>query len=575
MRQRGRVFAFALLLVVSAVAIPFAGAADGGSMSPVANSSDYTFENLRNSGQVVDDRFPSLRVMDESSAFWLVRYPPSGLNKYGGENAKKEFLTPTTTVRRNKVRVFATHPFDGETRQYDVKVVYWHPETKSVQTENGTTTERVANVTGVSEQKLEFQSGFQQADDLRLRPHYDSKTRVTVIWPSGERVTFRHKSIATAQPVNIDNKNDLYSWIGVWILLPTLIVVILEKKTIPPLRRAAKAGTGHSPWFWIIPGFIAAFGCLAWGYTAFASLIAAVPLVIPFAIGWVLAAYDLEDDEDMVEHWGFIRLSDIQKSTSPLDDKTDILDSGEIEVKGYDIVETDDGPALYHDGILPMWARFKGKFATIDIRNKEAEWEAEGDYDKVVIVDNDVDDLINHKRERVVFAWPWRTYSTEDKDDDEIDHALANVLPEEIGKPQYIQMVGMAVVVGGAALASRQFIGHWIWGVIACLPGAFHFAEAIDGWAHTSVAPGQARKAWTTSWYTNLNLKRFGTVDELTKMVIQLENRQYAPKKWIQQAKEEGLIESAHKDDPFESDLMANDPAFSDEDSRRSARGDD
>ncbi|MFC7028811.1 hypothetical protein ACFQH8_18100 [Halomicroarcula sp. GCM10025710] len=383
------------LLLASVLAVPLAS----GQQSDA--SSEWTLSDLQKQGEVTDTRYPSLRVAGEMEAFWLVRYPPRGTGTYGDQNSKK-YIKPTTTVQRNKVRLYASFPFDSQNRTFSLTKVYWHPDSRQVQTDNGTVvTKRYANVTAVGTQNVTFQSGMRRHSEVLLRGHYDDAERVTMLLslPDGNtlRWTFKHKSIPTAKAApDISSRGDLNEYILLWVVLPTLLLSFISYKKVPKFRREALAGTGRGAGTWIAMGFVVAIGAYLLGYYALASLTAHFPVVFSLFIAYVVAVMQLEDDEDAVETWGFIRI-DPETATSPLDDKSEVLDSGDIEIEGYDVVfDENNEPVLYSRGLLSMWARYKGCYARLNIDNKEAEWNCVGDYDKVIVVDQDAPALVEH-----------------------------------------------------------------------------------------------------------------------------------------------------------------------------------
>ena len=570
MRRVPRLLLVAILLV-GAVAAPMALAQSSSSSS---DAGDYSYSELRNNGEVVDDRYPSLRVAGEMTAFWFVRYPPSGLGGYG-DRANQQYIEPSETVERNRVRLYATHPFDGGNRSYTVTKVYWTPETRQEKLDNGTVVKRtVANVSAVDKQSVEFQSGMRRHEDVGLRGFYEDSTRVTVFL-EGEGIerqqwTFKHQSTETATPVNIGSKGDLLEWSILWILLPSLFVAWVADSRVSSFRKSARAGPGYGVGVWIALGVISIAGLYFFAWSQLASLTAQLPLVLPLLVGWVLAARRIEDDDEEREQWGFIRL-DPSSATSPLDEKAEILDSAEIEIEGRDVIRTEDGtPALYNSGIMSMWARAKDCYATIDVRNAEAEWSGVGDYERVVVVDQDVDELIHEIPERVVFAWPWKTYSPPRDEEGEIleeqyDPELDEILPDELGRDAYIRSFGVVASPVAAAFVTSTWLGAWFVGPLLLLPAAFLYAEPIDGVAWTDVAPGQARKAWTTAWYLDLNVRRFGTIDEVLEALVEAENRErFDVSQWLDEAREEGLIDRAHdsQSKPFDTSLSKDDPAL-------------
>jgi len=121
-----RALVASLLVVAAAVAgAVLAPSVLAGAGNSASDDQRYAYEDLADGGTTVDERYPSLRPAGTNLAFWTVRYPPSGLNTYGGQNANKKFLSPDSTVRRNKIRMFAARPVDGETKKYTFKGGYW------------------------------------------------------------------------------------------------------------------------------------------------------------------------------------------------------------------------------------------------------------------------------------------------------------------------------------------------------------------------------------------------------------------------------------------------------------------
>lgn len=561
-----RVLVASLLLVAAAVAgavlAPSVLAGDGNSAS---DGQRYSYEDLADGGTTVDERYPSLRPAGTHLAFWTVRYPPSGLNTYGGQDANKEFLQPDSTVRRNKIRMYTARPWDGQTKTFTFKIVYWTEETKQVTEGNTTTTETVAEVEAVDTKQLEFGQGFGQYQDIQLRSHYDEPVRVT-IWLKGHRDsvrwTFKHQSIATAQPVNIDSKSDLTRWLLFWNFIPSLVALGLVSRGVPKLRDAAGAGPDRAATV-IGGGLLVTLGFMIWGYVELASLVAAVPLVFPFAVGWVAGAILLDQDE-AVEHIGLLRL-DTEAATSPIDAEAEVLDALEAEVEGYDVVQMPNGDlALYQDGFGPFWARLKGKYAKLDVHNQASEIEARGDYDRLFVIDQDAEDLIDHQPETVVMNWPWRTYDPETDDE-----RLADVLPHDLGREQYIATAFYFGGLAAATWASQQWLGTWIWGAATCVPGSLvAFAEPVAGRGDIYCAPGQSRKAYATALYMEVTLRRFETIPQLLREVIDANKRELDVKEMLRQLDDESIIKNSNDPDanPLESRLVEDDPSVSDGD---------
>uniref|UniRef100_UPI00143DEDD9 hypothetical protein n=1 Tax=Halorussus marinus TaxID=2505976 RepID=UPI00143DEDD9 len=292
------------------------------------------------------------------------------------------------------------------------------------------------------------------------------------------------------------------------------------------------------------------------------SLVAAVPLVFPLAVGWVAAAI-LLDQDTAVEEIGLVRF-DTEAATSPIDEDAEVLDALEAEIEGYDVVEMPNGDlAIYQDGFAPFWARLKGKYAKLDVNNRASEIPATGDYDRLFVIDQEPEELIDHQPETVVMAWPWRTY-----DEDTDDERLASVLPHDLRREHYIGTAFYLGALATATWASQQWLGTWIWGAAACVPGSLvAFATPVAGEGEIHCAPGQARKAYATALYMDVTLRRFETIPQLLREVIDANKREMDVQQMLSQLNDESIIKNSNDPDanPLQSEMLESDPAVSDD----------
>jgi hypothetical protein len=564
MRRASR--AVLALLIVLSLAVPAAVAptAADGDDGDQDDAPDYSLEFLASNGEVIHEEFTSVREADGGAYFWLVRYPPSGLNSYGGSD--KEYLKPDSTVRRNQVRVFADEGTGNDNTTF--RVVYWTRAKKKVTTNNSTTTEEYAKIEAVENVSVDLEDGFQPSADISLRGHYDNASMVTV-WKEGNdevKWVFKHKSVATAAPVNINGQSDLQRYIMFWIFLPAVVSVTGGQKLGGWLRRTAGAGPSRRGLL-IGGGLFVALGFWVAGYVALASLIVTLPLTWAFALAWISFAYALDEDS-VVEEVGLLK-GDLETVASPLDNDSDIVDAIEGQLESKEVVEMPNGDlAVYEDGFGPFYARLKGAYTKLNIRSQESEMDLSpsSDYDRLVWIDADRETVIDHTPERVIIAWPWKTYQPPEDEEDLDGEAMQKMaaLPEELRAEHYIQTLGVAGALAGAAWISMRHLDTWIWGVGAVAPLLVgYFATAVRGYASTRVAPGQARSAWMTAFYLDLLVKQFSSIRELAQRVMELESKDVDIREELREMRDDSLIERASKRDadPFGSDLVEDDPA--------------
>lgn len=560
MRRRWSLIALAVLVVASAVAAPSVLA-----VQDAQSSSEHSIEELRDGGTVISEEYPSVRRSGDE-AWWLVRYPPSGLNSYG--SGAREFISASSVVRRDRVRLISS-AFDAAGTTSTFKIVYWTPQEQQVTTGNSTSTRTVANVQDTQTVKATYRGAFKPHADIPLRKYFDGPVHVTV-WsterPEDLRWTFQLETIATAQPVNIDSTSELYDWLLVWNFLPGLVMLGAVSIGVPKFRDLGGAGPQRLGTL-IGGGLFAGLAIFVMAYVELASLVAAIPLVFPALIAYVAGCVLLHDSSP-VKSIGLVQF-DTEAVQSPVDEDAEIMDAMQGAIEGYDVVEMPNGDlALYEDGFKPFWARLHGCYTRLNIPNQEARIEMDGDYDELVFVDEDQEALIDHQPEQVLLAWPWKTFAVDEdvEDADDLDPSAmqkASVYPETLGAGEYIKTGVFAGVFALACLASRELIGTWVWGVTVAFPLALAVATPVKGHAHTTVAAGQARPAYTTAFYADYSVQRFQTIPDLLREVQRQSNKQLDVKQLLQQIGDESVIKRANDPDasPFQSELVENDPA--------------
>jgi hypothetical protein len=261
------------------------------SADPPATDGDYSLDELEESGTVVESEYPSLRVLGEFQAIWLLDYKV-GITDGFGKKESEQWPEPGSTIHRNKLQFKGNFPYDGETRDYHLEVVYYRPDTRKIQTENGTTTERFANISGVDHKTIEMASGYQSADNISLRAHYDQATKVAIflVDDDGDRVAkwgpYRHRSVQTTASLPFGTWGAFLPWQIKYFLLTTGVGGALAVFGGYRIARDT-GGFGKGVVWWLIVTAIIGGIALYIYYAEIVRLIVTIPflLAVPVVFG--------------------------------------------------------------------------------------------------------------------------------------------------------------------------------------------------------------------------------------------------------------------------------------------------
>jgi hypothetical protein len=239
---------------------------------------------LESSGKIREADLPSLRVLGDYQALWLLDYKVGLTDDFGKESSER-WLEPGAEINRNELMFKGNFPYDGETREYDLKIVYYHSDTRTIQTENGTVTQEYANVTGVDRKTIQMSPGFQSQANISLRSHYDSGERMAIylVDDNGVHVAkwgpYTHQSVQTTAGLPFSTWGGFLPWVIKWFLVTTGVggafAVVAGNRLA---RETGGFGKGLG-WWAIIGGLAAGFAA----YIYFAELVALI-ITIPFLL---------------------------------------------------------------------------------------------------------------------------------------------------------------------------------------------------------------------------------------------------------------------------------------------------
>lgn len=499
--------AIVALLVVSAVGGVVVAQSDSDSTAPVRpgnvteTQEEYDRSDLIRGGESPNQKYQSLRILDEMSAVWVVRYPPGVTSSYGQKKSQK-FLESGGAVQRDRIRFVASHPWDGEQRDYTLNVVYWTSDTRTTQTENGTSEEQYANVTAVERHKLTFDAGMQKTQDIALRTHSDSTVRVTMWFESNPdiRWTFQHHSVPTAEPLSISSEGAFWSTVFMrfgWIILLGVPVSaysarsVLDKTIVGPQK-----GLG---WWLIVGGVtLGAVALFAWWQAT--TLLVRLPQLAGVLIAAITFVVFLEGFDSNIRSVLFER-SILDEARSPEGDE--VRDERYREISTKRVVETDDGHlAIVSKGWRPFFARWFANPAKIPIEDIKTQVDVKGPYEKAFVADPESERTIEHRPPTLVW-----------------DPQLIDAVDAEAETPRplsdRLNTRFLLAAIGGPALGytvMNATLGLPYVGVaVGLLPALVLGVSARDGHATFDPAPihqtqAKATLAWEQQHYADSSL---------------------------------------------------------------------
>jgi len=488
----------ALVLVCLLVAAPLVAtvAVDGATATTAANQSansssdqsgEFSLEELKRDGtrQNVD----SVRMGDTSDRmFWLVYWPANDLFASPGSDQGGQYLPSNHTLGRDTVylRMWAFSD-----REETIHMVFWNEKTRTVEEGNTTVVEPyAANVNHVTREVTIDRGRPTVAIDL---PNHQSQKRVTM-WIEGKdwaRWTYRHKSLATTQSVQIDSAGDYLASVIVdflvWIIAGGFVVGLTCKKAID--RAGDGPGYGLGPWV-IGLSIATGLGSLIF-YESVASLVVNAHMVLSAYVVAIIAIIMLETYSTGVSKAMFLK-PELTYAQSPTgDDAWDMLD-GQLEDQR--IVRTTDGTvSVITRGLLPFLARACG--ATARLYNAEklrtrvnlqnSRW------DELFVADPEADEILHYEPE----GWRLTTPS--------LDREHAGTYGA----------IALSFVVGGAGI---HYGGVSPWLVIGTLGAGLLLwaAEPVNGEAYVEPAPVHIRSAVATMFRLTEDVDDAKTLDQ-------------------------------------------------------------
>ena len=392
----------ALLVLAPILAAPVAGqnaTATATNATVETTDADFSLEQLQGGGTTQEGAPPSMRFLGAYGSA-TVRHEPVGFG-----SSDWEYLTRDTRVQQDKVTLRTIRLGEPDER-LTLNVVAWQRGTRTVQTENGTTTEPVAENVTATVVNARLGRGYDSAE-IPIPSSFGEDQRVTMWvdeYPEA-RWTFQHRTIATARSIDIDSWGDFLStlfWeIGVFALPAMLLGGSLGKRhadraIVGPQWGLAQWGIAVAVPIALLASFFAFQGAV---------LATRIPAGIALVFGVLSYALVLEGSGPADLQTFLFRRQDLEHATSPRGEDTHDSRYVDHVVKTGLRREADQELVLIRKGLPAFIARLRGSLATLDIsdiqthkKGKESPYELEIELDP----EWDLQDALVHKPPELV-----------------------------------------------------------------------------------------------------------------------------------------------------------------------------
>ena len=508
------VVATAAFLVASAL-VPVAGAAVGAQTDATAavethgvgqteaNATwdapgPFDIEDLRRSGTQPPSTSEAVTINSERSlgtggAF--VKYSTLSLI-----NSQTKPLKPSTRVETNTL-TFETSAYVDAVGEYEVVLVYWNPETTTVNGQERT----YAADQEVQRVRIDVEKG-RDASRITLQPHFDETVQVSM-WlerdgelVDGARWRFQHRSnpLAQSPAFTVNSEGDLFRWGGINIMLPALISLFVSRKIADHVFDRIVIGAQKSIGFWLILSGLIFVGTAGFATFATAAVLANAPAVVGVVVGLIGLILMLGLRDADAEKAGFFQRRLDDDAITPTGDQA--ASSRLVPNRIKTVVNR--GGTLYAPakGLSPMIARYwadpaavpRGDLNTVD------EGDADSDLERMYEVDPTSDEVLTHSAATLSFS----PSLTVDVDDDELEEqpegdgigslpgAISTSLSNGATK---LNWSFLAVAIGGGAIGyfggSALFGAQLVGVALACIPVLIAGTIAVDGRMSVEPAP--------------------------------------------------------------------------------------
>jgi len=502
MQRRAFTVLVGCLLVVS-LAAPLVATVGAQSSS----SSDLTLDELRTDG--THYKKPSARIAN-GHVYWLTHTPASKPWQ------DKKDLLETNTIRSDEVYLNSIRTA-SEQKTATVKIAFWERETRTVETENGTTTETVAANVSVVTREVQLGKGWPTATiDL---PEHQEPVQMTM-WlasaPDEARWTLEHHSSPYAKSANINDQGDYLTSAVRDFVAPTLVGAFVIGWIVKRALERAGVGPmwGYAPWIMLlsIGGGSVVFGM----FGSLAAVFVELPHIIAAFVVGVIGVVVLETYEVGVADARFIKP---QPEAAKNASGENAVDARKARERSERIIKTpDEEVAIVRKGLGPFLARVFGSTATLEGHehlDTRIEY-TQGEADELYVVSPNADEVLEYDAEG--FEWSANPLIV-----------LAAALVAGVGLNHYVgQLAGVAGALAALAL------------------GAVLYLEATDGYARVEPAPAHLRSAWVSSMYLQKEADEAETLQESRRKRVEEKAKNQKDVEEALEEQDQTLIEAMH-----------------------------
>jgi hypothetical protein len=353
------------------------------------NAGTYSISTLRRGGEQPDDAPSSVRYLGETGALGIRFVPANPLQ------TDEQYLEPGADIRVDDLQLrSARFGDDIDPRDVTVRVVFWEPDTREVQTDDGTRTETYAANQEVHSFDATLGTQY-DSTGISLPSHYATEMEATM-WLEdengnridGARWRFSHQTSELAQAVPVNTRADLWWWAGKNIFLVAVPGLLLSAFGVRSVLNKTGRGPEKGPMWWGIVVLVGAFLIAAVGYFYTAQLLARLPQVFGLLIVAIAAIAMLETMGPTTRTDEFLRheLGDATNTVS--EGIRDVLYREKARVR---TVHRDDGLGLIKPGIRPFLARLFADPAVIETQKLKTKIENTGPDDRTFVASPESD----------------------------------------------------------------------------------------------------------------------------------------------------------------------------------------
>jgi hypothetical protein len=502
MERRAFTVFVGVLLVVS-LAAPLVATVGAQSSS----SSDLTVDELARDG--THYKKPSARIAG-GHVYWLTHTPAS--KPWQDEKD----LVDTKVIRSDQLYLNSIRTA-SEQKTATVKIAFWERKTRTVETENGTTTETVAANVSVVTREVQLGKGWPTATiDL---PEHQESVRMTM-WlesaPDEARWTLVHHSSPYAASAGINDQGDYLISAVKDFIAPTLVGAFVIGWVVKRALERAGVGPmwGYGPWVILLSLGVgtAVFGL----FGSLAAVFVNLPHIIAGFVVGVIGVVVLETYEVGVSDARFIQPDPTAARSASGEHAVDARKARERSER---IIKTpDEKVAIVRKGLRPFLARVFGSTATLEgVERLDTRIEyTQGEADELYVVSPNADEVLEYDPEG--FEWSANPLIV-----------LAAALVAGVGLNHYVgQLAGVAAGLGAFALGSVLYL------------------EATDGYARIKPAPAHLRSAWVSSMFLQKEADEAETLQESRRKRVEEKAKNQKDVEEALEDQDQTLIEAMH-----------------------------